>query len=291
MSKQHTLTITSTIKALRKDIKAHKANSKTIALVPTMGALHQGHLSLIEFAKQRADIIICSIFVNPKQFGQNEDLSNYPRPLQDDIDALESIGANIAFTPHVTEIYPIGFQTSISVKDLSLGLCGGSRPGHFDGVATIVSKLLLICQPDIAVFGEKDFQQLLVIKRMVQDINIETQILGSPIIRETDGLALSSRNQYLSVQERKIAPHLYATLQQLAQTLKQGASIAKHLKQAKKKLIGHGFEIDYLELRHNEDLTPITDLSQPSSDSARLFAAVKLGQTRLIDNIPIERKQ
>ena len=287
MPKPHSLTITSTIETLRQDIKALKTRSKTIALVPTMGALHQGHLSLIEVAKQRCDIVVCSIFVNPKQFGQNEDLSNYPRPLQDDIDALEHIGADIAFTPQVKEIYPKGFQTSVSVKNLGLGLCGGTRPGHFDGVATIVSKLLLICQPDIAVFGEKDFQQLLIIKRLVKDLNIETQILGSPVIREADGLALSSRNQYLSSQERKIAPHLYATLQQVAQTLKQGASIAEALKQAEKTLIDHGFEIDYLELRQSENLTPITALSDQSSDTPRLFAAVKLGQTRLIDNIPI----
>ncbi len=280
------LTIVDTINALRKDIKALKASSKTIGLVPTMGALHQGHLSLIEFAKQKCDIVVCSIFVNPKQFGQNEDLSSYPRPLQDDIDALERIGADIAFTPHVKEIYPKGFQTNVSVKQLSQCLCGASRPDHFDGVATIVSKLLLICQPDIAIFGEKDFQQLLIIKTLVKDLNIETQILGSPIIREVDGLALSSRNQYLSNEERKIAPHLYATMQQVAQTLKQSTSIAEHLKQAKKTLIDHGFEIDYLELRHSEDLTPITNLTEQSSDRARLFAAVKLGQTRLIDNIP-----
>ncbi len=287
MSKPHSLTITSTIEALRTQIKALKASSKTIALVPTMGALHQGHLSLIEFAKQKSDMVVCSIFVNPTQFGQNEDLDSYPRPLQDDIDALERTGAHIAFTPPVKEIYPTGFQTSVSVNQLSLGLCGGNRPGHFDGVATIVSKLLLICQPDIAVFGEKDFQQLLVIKRLVKDLNIETQILGSPIVREADGLALSSRNQYLNEQERAIAPHLYATLQQIAQSLKQGAQIADHLKRAEKTLINHGFEIDYLELRQSDDLNPITDLKEQPSNNARLFAAVKLGQTRLIDNIAL----
>ena len=287
MSKPHSLTITSTIEALRKQIKALKASSKTIALVPTMGALHEGHLSLIEFAKQKSDTVVCSIFVNPTQFGQNEDLSNYPRPLQDDIDALERTGAHIAFTPDVKQIYPEGFQTSVSVKQLSLGLCGGNRPGHFDGVATIVSKLLLICQPDIAVFGEKDYQQLLVIKRLVKDLNIETQILGSPIIREVDGLALSSRNQYLNAQERAIAPHLYATLQQVAQTLRQGAQITNQLKQAEKTLINHGFEIDYLELRQSDDLNPIADLKKQSTNNPRLFAAVKLGQTRLIDNIAL----
>ena len=291
MPNQSSLTITNTIEALRKQINALKARSKTIALVPTMGALHEGHLSLIEFAKQKADIVVCSIFVNPTQFGQNEDLDNYPRPLQDDINALERIGADIAFTPMVTEIYPEGFQTTVSVNELSLGLCGGTRPGHFDGVATIVSKLLLICQPDIAVFGKKDYQQLQIIKRVVKDLNIDTKILGSPIIREADGLAMSSRNQYLDDKERQLAPHLYATLQQVAQSLKQGASITQQLKQAEKTLIEYGFEIDYLEVRQSQDLSPVTDLSEPSSDQARLFAAVKLGQTRLIDNIPVERNQ
>ena len=285
MSKPHSLTITSTIEALRKQIKALKASSKTIALVPTMGALHEGHLSLIEFAKQKCDIVVCSIFVNPTQFGQNEDLSNYPRPLQDDIDALERTGAHIAFTPDVKEIYPEGFQTSVSVNQLSLGLCGGNRPGHFDGVATIVAKLLLMVLPDIAIFGEKDYQQLMVIRQMVKDLAMPIKIEGAPIVRDFDGLALSSRNAYLSEPERDKAPLIHDTLKECHAALVTGKDIKDVLLKGARRLEDAGFNVEYFELRHAQTLAPLNHL--PKAGNGRLLVAAKLGTTRLIDNLAV----
>jgi len=280
-----------TSKAVREAVFAYKSKNKTIALVPTMGALHAGHISLIEVAKQHADRVICSIFVNPKQFGKNEDLESYPSTLQADCEALEQAGVDLVFIPTVQEMYPKGFQTCVSVAEISTYLCGHSRPGHFDGVTTVVSKLLLIVQPDTAIFGAKDFQQLLVIKQMVQDLNIPTNIISAPIQRAKDGLALSSRNQYLSPQDRKRAPLIYQTLQSTAQTLREGTPLDEALKNAAKALTKNGFVIDYIEARDATNLKPITgplyQKGETPPQSAQLLCAVKLGQTRLIDNIPI----
>ena len=282
--------VVSTLDELRQNIKDAKQGNRRVALVPTMGALHEGHLSLIKFAKRHADYVVCSIFVNPTQFGPNEDLDRYPRPLERDLKALQTLQTDLVFTPSVDDVYPQGFQTSISVPKLSLGLCGGARPGHFDGVATVVCKLLLMALPDVAIFGEKDFQQLLVIQRMVEDLNIPTCILGAPIVRDDDGLALSSRNQYLTADERVIAPVLYQSLQQIAKGLRQEASVQDQIEFGKSRLEEAGFVVDYLELRAVGDLAPLTHIETGTNEAdtkARLFAAAFLGSTRLIDNVPV----
>jgi len=291
------LSLVSTVKDLREKSATLKAVGKKVALVPTMGALHAGLLSLIKVAKQHADHVVCSIFVNPKQFGENEDLEAYPQTLQADCKALDQAGVDFVFVPTAQEMYPTGFQTSVSVAKISTYLCGQSRPGHFDGVTTVVSKLLLIAQPDSAIFGAKDFQQLLVIKQMVQDLNIPTKIISAPIQRAKDGLALSSRNQYLSPQERKQAPLIYQTLQTTAQTLREGTPLATALEQASQVLTKNGFVIDYIEARDATNLAPIkgplNTTGTPNQEAkmppqtAQLLCAVKLGQTRLIDNVAI----
>ena len=280
------LTIVSTIKNLRRERDSWRARGKTIALVPTMGALHEGHLSLVHLAKQQAERVIVTIFVNPAQFGAGEDLDTYPRPLKRDINLLKEVGADLVFTPLTQEIYPDGFATKVSVtSQLTQCLCGASRPGHFDGVATIVTKLLLQSLPDIAIFGEKDYQQLLVIKRLSADLNIPTAIIGAPIARATDGLALSSRNRYLSKPQRVIAPKLYQTLTRLAQNIRSAHPIEEVLAAGRKDLEIEGFVIDYLDLRQISDLSLQATIlpDQP----ARLFVAACLGSTRLIDNIAV----
>lgn len=286
------LSIVSTVAALREEISTLKADGRRVALVPTMGALHEGHLSLIEFAQRHADLVVCSIFVNPKQFGASEDLGSYPRTLPQDIRALEGVKANLLFAPDVSEIYPPGFQTIVSVGEISSGLCGGSRPGHFDGVATVVCKLLLMVDADVAVFGEKDYQQLLVIKQMVDDLNIATKILGAPILRAKDGLALSSRNQYLSDEERVLAPLLYATLKETAEMIKGGEAYDAALLRGRETLSSRGFEIDYFELRDALLLEPLPHAVPRGGDEprpllGRLLVAATLGTTRLIDNIAV----
>lgn len=287
------LTIVSTIIAIREEIREVRAQNKKIAFVPTMGALHKGHLSLIDLARKHADFVVCSIFVNPKQFGEGEDLDAYPRPLVDDIRALEKQGADLVFTPTVEEMYPAGFSTTVSVSGITQGLCGSSRPDHFDGVATIVSKLLLQVRPDIAIFGEKDFQQLQVIKRLVKDLDIDGEILGAPIVREEDGLALSSRNQYLSSSERLIAPTLYQVLQKIADQLNNGELIKQVLDDGKMHLENTGFKVDYLELRDAQTLRACPKTLETINDgdtTYRLLTAVYLGNTRLIDNIDLNSR-
>ena len=201
---------------------AARRQGARVGLVPTMGFLHRGHLSLMEAARARAERTVVSIFVNPTQFGPREDFQRYPRDEAGDLAKLEQAGANLVFAPETAEMYPHGFSTNVGVSDLTEDLCGASRPNHFDGVATVVTKLLLQCAPDLALFGEKDYQQLLVIKRLVRDLNIPVEILGGPIVREKDGLALSSRNAYLSPSERKTAPLLYQTIVAVANDLSQG---------------------------------------------------------------------
>ena len=283
----HRLTIVSNIQVLREEIMEARSQKKTVALVPTMGALHEGHLSLIDFAKEHADLVVCSIYVNPAQFAPGEDLDAYPRTLVDDIRALEGKLTDFVFTPTDNEMYPDGFSTKVTVSGVTSQLCGKSRPDHFDGVATVVTKLLMMVQPDYAIFGEKDYQQLLVIRRFVSDLNIPVEILGAPIIRADDGLALSSRNQYLSTEERLIAPLLHQTLSQLSEELRDIEGLLKErLLQAINELTKAGFDMDYLEVRDAQSLAPIAELYE--DQTARLFVAAKLGTTRLIDNIAVK---
>jgi pantoate--beta-alanine ligase len=255
-----------------------------VALVPTMGALHDGHLSLVTRARQAADHVIVSLFVNPTQFGPKEDLSRYPRDEAGDSAKLASVGCDLLYAPTVDEMYPQGFSTNVRVGNVSNGLCGDVRPGHFDGVATVVSKLLLQAGADVAIFGEKDFQQLHVIKRLVQDLNIPTDIIGAPIVRDADGLAMSSRNAYLTVDERVVALALPRTLAWAADALVAGMNGTQMGQAAKEKLLDAGFQsVDYVELRAEADLAPLDRLTAP----ARILAAARIGSTRLIDNFAV----
>ena len=273
-------------KALRDHLDSVRVQAR-LAFVPTMGNLHDGHLSLVHQAKQAADIVVVSIFVNPMQFGKEEDLATYPRTIDTDLVALEAAGVDVVFTPSIADIYPQGDEahTAIRVPLLSEPLCGAQRPGHFDGVCTVVYKLFRLVQPDVAVFGEKDLQQLLIIQKMVQDLSLDIDIQQGPTSRAGDGLALSSRNQYLSDSERQIAPRLWQTLQDCAQTLRGMASVSAEntLAQASHGLAAAGFTVHYLDLRELQTLTTTTDLSHDCA----LFVAATLGTTRLIDNIQI----
>ncbi|MBY6064839.1 pantoate--beta-alanine ligase [Pseudidiomarina sediminum] len=265
-----------------------KQQTQSIALVPTMGNLHEGHLKLVDLAKRYADKVVVSIFVNPMQFGKNEDLDSYPRTLDADCQALAERGAAAVFAPQVSDIYPRGLdvQTVIEVPQISDILCGASRPGHFRGVATIVAKLFNMVQPNFAVFGEKDYQQLQVIRLMVKDLSLPVDIISAPTERAQDGLALSSRNGYLSASERACAPQLYAILQQLqAQLQRAGVDVAKLLAEAAQQLTAAGFKMDYLELRRQSDLQP----ADANDQDLVLLVAAYLGTTRLIDNLTFSR--
>lgn len=274
-----------TVAGLRRIVAAWRAEGLRVALVPTMGALHDGHLSLIRLARQRADRVIVSIFVNPMQFGPNEDFDAYPRTLDQDARKVGTVDGDIVFAPSVKEMYPDGFASKVSVTGVSEGLCGGARPGHFDGVATVVTKLLLIALPDVAIFGEKDYQQLMVIRRFVRDLDIPVEIVGAPVIREADGLALSSRNAYLSEADRALAPSLNRTLRDVAAALTAGTAVADALAGGIATLEAQGFApVDYLELRDAATLVPVDRLDRP----ARLLVAARLGKTRLIDNMSVE---
>lgn len=269
---------------LRAHVAAFRKAGGSVGLVPTMGALHDGHLSLIRRAKVENDRVVASIFVNPTQFGPNEDLGAYPRDEAGDTAKLAGIGCDLLFAPDVGEMYPQGFATSVTVAGLTTHLCGASRPGHFGGVATIVSKLLLQALPDRAYFGEKDFQQLQVIKRLARDLDIPVSIVGVPTIREADGLALSSRNRYLSPADRQLAALLPLTLRETAMLLGKSSEAAPILAAAEKRLLDGGFaRVDYLALCDEATLQPIAR-AQPDS---RLFVAAFLGRTRLIDNWPV----
>ncbi|MBS7325412.1 MAG: pantoate--beta-alanine ligase [Thiopseudomonas sp.] len=274
----------STLAALREQINAARLSGQRIALVPTMGNLHAGHMSLIETARQHANFVVASIFVNPLQFGPNEDLDSYPRTLADDQHALQTAGCQLLFTPTVEQMYPHGMQgqTLVQVADVSEGLCGGSRPGHFDGVATVVTKLFNMVQPDVAVFGEKDYQQLAVIRKMTAELNMPVEIVGAPIVRSSDGLALSSRNGYLDAAQRTTAPALYRCLQQSVAGIQQGRrDYHAIVQEAANQLRAAGMRPDYIELRQADSLQPAT------ADSSELviLGAAFLGTTRLIDNI------
>ena len=274
------------IAQLRAALARARQDNKRIGLVPTMGNLHDGHIALVEKALQRTDHVVVSIFVNPLQFGANEDLDSYPRTLAEDQRKLLDAGAHVVFAPSVNDMYPEGMQghTLISVPVVSEGLCGASRPGHFDGVATVVGKLLNIVQPDLAVFGEKDFQQLAVIRKMAHDLCLPVQIMGAPIVRAADGLALSSRNGYLSDEQRRVAPRLYQTLQQIQQQLVGGRrDFPAIIEEARVELTVAGFQPDYLDLRDAHSLQPVT----PDCQDIVILAAAYLGTTRLIDNLQV----
>ena len=272
------------LRELRAAVSRARSEGKRIALVPTMGNMHAGHIALVEKATQRADFVVASIFVNPLQFGANEDLDKYPRTLVADQEKLVGAGCHLLFTPDVEEVYPDGMQqqTRVSVPLVSEGLCGASRPGHFEGVATVVCKLFNMVQPDLALFGEKDFQQLAVIRKLVRDLNLPIQVMGEPTVRAADGLALSSRNGYLNESQRALAPLLYRTLQQLAEEIRrQPSAQSTLLAAARQQLEDAGLRPDYLELREAVQLREVQD----SDRQLVLLAAVYLGTTRLIDNL------
>nr|WP_068083220.1 pantoate--beta-alanine ligase [Pseudovibrio stylochi] len=278
----HQPSVINQISELRKHLSNIRRQSKTIALVPTMGALHQGHLSLIQTAHQHADCVVASIFVNPTQFGVGEDFDSYPRTEQEDIEKLASEGVDCIFIPSAKEMYPTGFCSSVDLQGPARELETSHRPHFFSGVATVVTKLLLSVMPDTAIFGEKDYQQLQVIKQFTRDLNIPVKIIGAPTLRETDGLAMSSRNAYLSPAERKIAAQLYAQLVNCEADLSKNQSWQEVQRKAITNLTQIGFEVDYLELRDSQTLNlPII------GNQRRLLVAAKLGKTRLIDNIHI----
>ncbi len=256
-----------------------------VALVPTMGALHLGHLALVKAARARAQHVVVSLFVNPTQFGPNEDFARYPRDEVADARALAATEADLLYAPTVEEMYPEGFATTVTVSDLSAEMEGAVRTHHFAGVATVVAKLLNQAQADAAFFGEKDYQQLLIVRRLARDLDIATRIVGVPTVRDVDGLALSSRNAYLGSEERKIAPTLYRTLKDLAAALEAGQGSATDMvEHARRNLLNVGFSsVDYLDLRDAETLAPLNTVNRP----ARLLAAARLGKTRLIDNLPV----
>ncbi|MEG5266537.1 pantoate--beta-alanine ligase [Pseudomonas sp. JDS28PS106] len=278
-----------TVLDLRAAVARARSEGKRIGLTPTMGNLHSGHVALVSKAVQRADFVVATIFVNPLQFGPTEDLATYPRTLAADQEKLLQAGCHLLFTPSVEEMYPHGMadQTLVSVPHLSEGLCGASRPGHFDGVATVVSKLFNMVQPDLAVFGEKDFQQLAVIRAMVRDLNMPIKIIGEPTVRAEDGLALSSRNGYLNAAERAAAPALYRVISQIGAAIRAGEQdFARLLDESRRELESAGFRIDYLEIRDATSLKP----ASPEDRDLVILAAAFLGKTRLIDNLHLREE-
>lgn len=272
--------------ALRAAVAAWRAEGLRVALCPTMGALHEGHLSLVRLGRAAADRVVASIFVNPTQFGPNEDFEAYPRDTAADAALLAREGCDLLYLPSVEAMYPPGFATSVTVSGLTEPLCGAARPGHFDGVALVVSKLLIQAGADLAVFGEKDWQQLAVIRRLARDLDIPTEIRGAPILREADGLALSSRNRYLAAQERAIAPALNRALRAAADAIASGAAPETACEIAAEAIRAAGFaRVDYVEARHGETLAP---LRRGAVAGGRVFGAALLGKARLIDNTPVE---
>jgi pantoate--beta-alanine ligase len=269
---------------LRQTVQQWRRRGHKVALVPTMGGLHEGHLSLVRLAKQQAGKVVVSVFVNPTQFAPHEDYDNYPRNEERDWHKLLSVQADAMYAPDVHEIYPPDFATRVEVAGLTQTLEGISRPHFFSGVTTVVAKLFMQCLPDIAVFGEKDYQQLLVVKQLVRDLNFPITVVGAPVVREADGLAMSSRNVYLDANERAAAPLLHAVLADMSTDLSSGRVIEDTVHQGWARLENAGFRIDYLEIRDSETLMPFeTSIETP----ARLLAAVFLGRVRLIDNVPV----
>jgi pantoate--beta-alanine ligase len=270
--------------ALSRALAGLREAGGSIAFVPTMGALHAGHMALVREAKREASHVVASIFVNPTQFGPAEDLDKYPRRLEQDARMLEGEGVDLLWAPNAAEMYPEGHTTSVHVGGVSEGLCGAVRPGHFDGVATVVAKLFNQVRPEVALFGEKDYQQLAVIRRMVRDLDLPVRIVGVPTERDSDGLALSSRNIYLSEAERISAWVLPRALNRAAAAIRSGTRVEDALRQARAELVSAGFDpVEYVELRDADSLEPIDRLDRP----ARLLAAARIGTTRLIDNVPL----
>lgn len=268
------------------ELRAWRKNAGTVAFVPTMGNLHEGHLALVREAKKRADNVVVSIFINRLQFGQGEDFDKYPRTLQQDADKLAAEGIAVVFAPDEKELYPnVEQRYNVEPPHLQNELCGKFRPGHFRGVATVVSKLFNIVAPDVACFGKKDYQQLAVIKGLTEDLNFDIEIVPVDTGRAADGLALSSRNQYLSVEERAEAPRLYRELQAVAESLKQGSlDYAGLEKRAVQSLMEHGWTVDYVEIRHADTL----EVARTGDRKLVVLAAARLGTTRLIDNVEIK---
>jgi pantoate--beta-alanine ligase len=275
--------IATTISEVRAAVAAARRDGQTIALVPTMGALHAGHAALIRAARQSAPVVVVSIFVNPTQFGPNEDYARYPRTLEQDRQLCTEAGASLIFAPSVEEMYPANSVTVVEVQQLDRWLCGASRPGHFRGVCTVVLKLFNIVQPDVAHFGAKDFQQARIIQQLVRDLNVPVQIRIEPTVREPDGLALSSRNRYLTPAERAVAPRIYQALQAVAQRVRAGEIDVARLESALQAELSAipGARVDYARIVDVELLQPLTRLDRP----AVAAVAVVLGQTRLIDNL------
>jgi len=270
---------------LRRTLDACRRDGQRIVVVPTMGNLHAGHIHLVEQARLHGEVVVCTIFVNPMQFGRHEDLDSYPRTLAADMEKLRAAGCNVLFAPSVSEIYPQGLDahTVVSVPEVSQRHCGASRPGHFDGVSTVVSKLFNLVQPQVALFGLKDYQQLMVIRKMVIDLCLPVELVGVPTQREPDGLALSSRNGYLTPEQRRIAPVLYQTLQDAREQVLQGEAFAAVEAAAGRRLTEAGFRPDYIHISHAETLDP----AQPGDSRLVILAAAWMGGTRLIDNIEI----
>jgi pantoate--beta-alanine ligase len=282
MIQLHTLR---TVPALRRAIAQLRKRSRSVALVPTMGALHAGHLSLVRLARRRARAVIVSIFVNPAQFAPDEDFATYPRSFDADLAALAQAGVDLVWAPSVEVMYPKGFATRIGLGgQAKVGLEDASRPHFFDAVATVVAKLLIQCAPDVAIFGEKDFQQLKVISRLVSDLDLPVEITAAPIVRETDGLAMSSRNAYLSSDERAAAPTLYRVLLACADRIARGEPVVTTVAEGGVEIERAGFRLDYLEARHAETLERV---ESTRDGPLRLLVAARIGRTRLIDNVPV----
>lgn len=277
-----------TIQELRAAISGYRNQGKRIGLVPTMGNLHEGHIALVSKALEAADVVVTTIFVNPMQFGAGEDLDAYPRTLKADQEKLQAAGNHLLFAPTALEVYPNGLarQTQVLVPQVSEGHCGASRPGHFEGVATVVTMLFNMVQPDVAVFGEKDFQQLAVIRKMCRDLFVPIEIIGAPTVREADGLAKSSRNGFLSAAERSLAPAIYRSLTHIGASLASGSDRFMELENsAKAELADTGFRPDYINIVNSETLKP----AAPGDRQLTILAAAFLGTTRLIDNLSVNR--
>ena len=278
------IAIARTVGGLRQAVATWRARRERVGLVPTMGAIHEGHLALVRAARDQSERIVASLFVNPTQFAPSEDFAAYPRDETADLAAFETACVDLVFIPTVGEMYPPGFATTVAIGGVSEGLDGAFRPGHFAGVATVVAKLLLQCLPDAAYFGEKDYQQLMVVRRLARDLDIPVRIEGVATVRDADGLALSSRNAHLSPAERRVAPRLHRVLCDSAAALLQHPdAVAGILERGLAALQAGGFVVDYLELRDAASFAPMPRLAGP----ARLLAAVHLGRTRLIDNVPV----
>lgn len=277
--------IVRTMPALRRALEDLRARRATVALVPTMGALHDGHLSLVRLARRRATRVVVSIFVNPAQFAPTEDFSSYPRSWKSDVAKLAAAEVDLIWNPDVKTMYPDGFATRILTKGpATVGLEDRFRPHFFGGVTTVVGKLFTQCRPDFAMFGDKDFQQLRVVTRMARDLDLGVKITGSPTVRERDGLAMSSRNVYLSPEQRRAAPELYRAMRESARRLRAGDDIGAVMAGGAELIAGAGFELDYLEVRHAETLAPVASVQD---GPARILVAARIGKTRLIDNVAV----